>query len=319
MSHPAWFYIKYLTIMGKYSDPKSDTAGAVNETLTALKIPEIKGDVFERLKAGIKFPSKLVLSNKEHGPTIKFMKQERVHDIWNPTNGEKDVFEFLQMLQLREVVQVLLMGRLEYADIAEKVSTRFKMQKQIAPRTIELFSHYFWNVDILSTKEWEEVIYGDPLYHVYKGATNGPDHALFRAGFNPQVDGKAALKNALMHIHFRVDATRILPDCKDTADILSKLSKELKSLEEALSGGGQEISNIIKELRSFQMANEVVPTKTIGDILIAGGSVSGQQTGGKTHATIDAEPREGESTCGGACKDGQQPEGDRGESDDGDG
>lgn len=317
MSHPAWYYIKFLIIRGRHDDPKSDTAGAINETLIALKIPQIDGDVFDRLKATIKFPRKLMMHNKDHDTTIKFMKQERVHDIWNPVNGERGIFDFLQMSQPRETAQILLMGRLDYGEIAEKVTTRFRLPKQIEPRVIEMMSHYFWNVDILSTKEWDTVLWGDPRAASYSGAMHGPDHALFRAGFNPQVDGKMALKNALTHIHFRIDATRNLPDVKDTSDILSKLSKELKSLEEALSGGGQEISNIIKELRSFQMANTVMPVKTINDIIAAGGgSFSGQQDGGKTHATIDAEPGDGEVGGGSTPGDEEQAAEHGGQSDD---
>jgi hypothetical protein len=309
MSHPAWYYIKYLAIMGRYTDPKSDTLGAVNETLSALKIPEVNSGVFDRIKAGIKFPAKLMLSNKEHAATVKFMKNERVHDVWNPANGDKEVFEFLQLSKPREVAQTLLMGRLPFEDIAEKITTRFRLVKQVDPRTIQLLCHYFWNVDKLSTKEWNDVLWGDPLSHIYIGAMSSPEQALFRAGFNPQVDGKEALKVALTHLFFRIEATRSLPDCKDTSDMLSKMIKELKSLEDALSSGGQEISDIIKELRAFKIANKELPPTSINDIISAGGgSFSGQLDGGKTNATINAEPGPEEMGCGCKAGDGEPAE-----------
>jgi hypothetical protein len=60
----------------------------------------------------------------------------------------------------------------------------------------------------------------------------------------------------------RVEATRLLPDNKDTVRMLATLSKELVGVHNALYGEGAGVEDMMKELQRFIMernAPNVVP------------------------------------------------------------
>jgi hypothetical protein len=283
MAHPSTNYLKYLLVRGRYET--AETAETINETLAAYSLPPITAEEFARLDNFLKVPKGLMLNNRDHGPTIEYMKGERILSIWAPKNGEADIFQLLQFARPRETIQVLLMGGLDFALVAEKASSRHRLNPQLNPRLVEMFYHYFWNVDIASAHDWSQVLWnfeGRPDY--LAALKGGAEQALFRAGFNPEVGGIDSLRNAFSHMHFRLDATRCMPDNKDTAEIITKLSRELVSLYDTIFGGGEDMRQLLKEFRAMKLGHRDSGTKSIRD-LAANGSFSGEVKGGSGEST----------------------------------
>lgn len=277
MAHPSKYYIKYLLAEGFHKD--NDSISSVNKSLDVLGIPSVDADEFDDIKGGLSFPPNFSFRNKEHAATVKFMKAERIHDLWNPHNGDADVFRFMELKQPLETTKILILGRLDHEDIAQRVTTKHRLPKQLTGRMVQLVEHYFWNAEEVSEQEWTKLLYESCMSHTYLAAVRGGDkHALFKAGFDPEVGGKEVLRNAFTHAHFRLDATRHMPDCKDTADIIAKLSKELVNLYDAIFGEGEDLKKIMEDLHAFKMSHEDHEIPSIRE-LAGEGSFSGE--GGK--------------------------------------
>ena len=305
MSHPSIYYVRFLLVTGRSSG--SDTIASVNSTLEDLELPVFTEKDFSRAKATFAIPDKLMLSNYSHEPTAKFMRDSKIYSMWNPSDGDLEIFELLQLVRPRETAQILLMGGMKFADIAERVTVKHNLSKKISERTIELLHHYFWNTTYTSATEWHKYLWtSGPRSDLFLGALQGEEHALFKAGINQDINGKESLRNSYMHVHFRIDATRAMPTCRDTADILSKLIKEQSTLYEAIFGGGEDLKNIVKELQAFKFPDREKLTRSITDIVNAGGSFSG--VGGNTNAKVNVNTGSGEVGSSSKREDDGQPE-----------
>lgn len=276
--HPATFYIKYLLAERHAEGGLSD--GEANSALSSLGLNPVEPDEFDRLKAAfqVSLPKAFMFHNRGHAETSEFMRKERIFQLWNPSNGEREVFDFLMLARPRETAQVLLMGGLGYADIAEKVNSKYRLDASVKESTVKMLFHYFWNVDVATTVEWSRYLHDDPMKHTYLAALRGgPQHAMFRAGFNPEVGGKDVLRNAFMHAHFRLDESRHM-NTEPASAIIARLSKEISTLYEMLYGEGEDLQAIMKDLESLSMKNDDPQIPSV-DLLAATGSYSG--SGGK--------------------------------------
>lgn len=276
--HPATFYIKFL-LAERHSEGGLSN-GEANSALASLGINPVEPDEFDRLNASFRssVPSTFMFNNRGHAETSEFMRKERIFQLWAPSNGERDVFDFLLLARPRETAQVLLIGGLGYDDIAEKVTSKYRLNVSVKESTIKTLFHYFWNVDIATTAEWSTYLHDDPMRHSYMSALRGgPKHALFKAGFDPEVGGKDVLRNAYMHAHFRLDETRHM-NTDPASSIIARLSKEISNLYSMLYGEGEDTLTLLKDLEAIMMKNKDPQIPSVEDIVVTG-SYSG--TGGK--------------------------------------
>jgi hypothetical protein len=258
MAHPSSFYIKYLLAKGW---PSTENTTTINTTLQECGLLAITEDGFDSIAASMRPPKSFYVQNRTHKPTVQFMMAEKIYSIWNPTKEDKAAVELLLLPQVRETAQILLMGHVEPTEISERLFRKYN--RRITERTVETYKHYFWNVDIASFSEWAVLLHDHPLRDHYVSSLWGSkNQALFRAGFSPSVDGKRALKEAHRNLIMRLEASRILPDTKDTATIVGKLTKELVTVHTALYGDGAGIEESMRDLKKFKMerkAGNVIP------------------------------------------------------------
>jgi hypothetical protein len=249
MSHPSTYYIKYLVAKGW---PNGENPVTINQSLEDLGLLKISDEEFDRIAASLSPPKGFVPQNPSHQPTMKFMRAEKIFSIWQPSKDDKDVLDLFLVPQVKETIQILLMGRLPAEEIAIRVDKKYSRETSV--KLIEAFSHYFWNVKLASLQEWNELLYRHSLRDHYLAALWGSrNQALFRAGFSPQIDGKKALREAHRNIAMRLEASRMLPDTKDTTAILGRLSKELVMVHMALFGEGAGLEESMRDLKKFKM------------------------------------------------------------------
>jgi hypothetical protein len=305
MAHPCLYYVKFLMVTGR--DSGTDSAASIDATLKDLEFPSLEVNEYDRIRNSFKIPPKLMLCNREHEPTAKFMRDEKIYSLWDPTSVDKEIFEFITLAQPRETAQILLMGGIDFVRVAEVVTVKHRMTKQLNARTIELLHHYFWNTTHTGLNAWTKYLWGWTRGDLFIGALNGEKDAYFKADIDGEYDpnGKDALRYAFSSCHYRMRASRVLPTCKDSADIVTKISKELKALYESIYGEGEDLKNIIKELQAFKLPSNERKTRAILDIVNAGGSFSG--AGGKQNDKVNVDNRAGEVGTGNGSEDGGEP------------
>ena len=270
MAHPSSSYVKYLIV-------QAHARGAVSYdrivfTLNRLDIIRVDEGEFKFILDGIKFPDNLQFWNTDHKETADFMRQLGIYDLWNPepTMGA----EFLRLLQMPPVIdtmRVLLLGHIEAEEISEKL--KFKHKVSISANAINMYRQHLWNVDGSSFSEWIYVFtyYPHDMCNMMRAAYVGtPGQALYRAGFNPVVEGKKSMKEAHRALHFRLEATRSMIDSKDTADTVAKLSREVINIYQALCGEGSGMEETLRQFKNFEMTTNKADVTPVNEIAPAG-------------------------------------------------
>jgi hypothetical protein len=293
MNHPSEYYIRWLLAKGWANG--SESHKTVQVTLKRYGLLDVSEEAFEMIRDQFSPPAAFFFQNRKHPATAAFMREQKIHTLWAPKADEKIAIDLLRLPLVREALQILLMGRVEPKDIATRISGRYKVE--VTERTIQTYAHYFWNIDLCGFEEWSKLLYGHPLRDSYLASLVGsPNQALYRAGFSPQINGKQALRETHRALAMRIDATRRFPDTRDTALMLSALTKSLLDVHTALHGEGAGMEEMMREFLKFKMqrqkiaeghASNVVPIRE----LARGGNFSG--SGKKELAAPKEEPTDG--------------------------
>lgn len=230
-----------------------------------MQLPELLDGDFDRIENDFDPPRNFSFNNRKHKTTAEFMRVSRIYALWKPKPEESAVFELIGTPQMKETVQILLMGRLPPDQIVGRLEHKYG--KALHPRTIDTFRHYFWNVDLASADSWMTLLAKNPMRDHYLAALWGSrEQALYRAGFSPKMDGKRALREAHRALALRIEATRLFPDSKTTSQMLTTMSKELVAVHHALYGEGAGIEEALQEMRKFHLQRKdsnVIPLREI--------------------------------------------------------
>ena len=258
MAHPCHYFVKFMILQGW---PDGETVDTVNETLRSYGLPEIHTEEFDQIRQALEPPKSFNFGAQTHRLTTKFMKEERVHTLWTNKKEDMGSVDIICLPQIRETVQLLLLGRFSSREISDRIRRKFK--KTFTPRAISVFRHYFWNSDVMGMQDIRNLMFKHPMRDAFMASMYGSkSQALFRAGFSPAIDGRKALREAHRNLAMRMEATRILPDTKDTIRMVATLAKELVGVHNALHGEGAGVEDMMKELQRFIMerdAPNVVP------------------------------------------------------------
>ena len=257
MPHPAYYYVKYIIL----ADWPEATLESVNETFTGFGFPEFSEEDFTSIMDGLNPPKAFYPQSKSHRATINYLKKEEVHVLWAWKKDAQEAVDILGLPQVRETVQILLTGRVEVEEISQRIYAKYR--KLFSPKAISIYQHYFWKSELLGMQDLRLLLWTHPQRDAYIQSMMGSkNQVLFRAGFSPKIDGRKALREAHRNIAMRIEATRILPDTKDTARMLATLSKELVGVHNALYGEGAGVEDMMRELQRFVMerkAPNVIP------------------------------------------------------------
>ena len=249
MAHPSDLYIKFL--IAKNIAIKEDISDKlINIILSTFSLPLITEERFDILFDFVKPSETVRWHNPRHKFTEAWCTQLGIQELRFPSEAMRETLKLQYKPLIKEVIEILLLGKVSVEDIVVRVFKRFKVS--LSEEVIELYMKFFWNVDNCSTSQWYELLGSSPHRDQYMAALQGnKNQAVWRAGFNPQVDAQQALRDAHTMIVMRLDALRTAPDTKETADLTTKYTRELIALHTICFGEGSQMSTMIKEFKSF--------------------------------------------------------------------
>lgn len=253
MAHPSERYIRFLIAQG-IGTGEEETSETINTTLRTLRLPAINEEDFDNLVADMQPGFQVQWHNPRHKQTLEWTKKHEIYSLWDPGEDEQNLIELHIRPQVRETVEILLMGRIELEDIAYRIQRKFKID--ISAETIFSFRHYFWDVDKSSIAEWMVYLTSGGRWnrdHYLAALTGSKNQALWRAGFNPKVDASKILKDVHSSLAMRFEALRHMPDTKETSEMMTRYSKEISAVHQLIYGEGSQMEENIKELKKFRM------------------------------------------------------------------
>lgn len=273
MAHPSEYYIKYL-IAKRWplgDDQWKEFLQELDDDLRKLDLPGPTNSQAKALRDDFTPPKTFRFNDKTHQETVEFMQANKIYTLWRPGEDERKMLNLLAQHRLQFKLRVLLMGDVVEDQIVDSLSKSFGTGSDLSVKIIQIYKHYIWNYNRVSDTEWFDLLHRNVNRDQYLAAIRcSQDQAMWRAGFEPKVEGKEALKDAYRIIHFRLEATRWMTDTKETAEITAKYAKELVGIYNTLFAEGAGFEEMLKRFSKFLLVPEEQKIKALAEIASEG-------------------------------------------------
>jgi len=166
VKHPSRNYINYL--ISKRSLGARDIwnqlvklglPAPVEASDLSLSAVSIYIEKLRQLQSSTLFPPGYNPTDPKHAPTIDFLKQKKIYDVWAKDPFVWRAFDLLDMPAVKRTVEIMLLGPLSYSAIARRVAKRYGLDLHIMnTRVVQCYAHYFWDFNALDKAEWMELL-----------------------------------------------------------------------------------------------------------------------------------------------------------------
>lgn len=163
LRHPARRYIHYL--FSRRSLGVADIIGHIADLGFPVpqSAPELKAFVLlvTKERQHMKFPPDFdPMAVDMNDGTRAFLTHWRIGDMWANHPDAAMAAELLHVVQVRRMIETLLLGPLTMNAIAKHVRTRFGISPELLHvGVIRAYAHYFWDYSSMTTPEWREMIW----------------------------------------------------------------------------------------------------------------------------------------------------------------
>jgi hypothetical protein len=186
----------------------------------------------------------------DFGPTRAWVRRQRIMSLAKEEKYAVQGRNLLGDTRARPIIEALLLANMLPADVA--ISVKTLTGKEVSKRAIDMFRHYFWNADLLSTKQWHEYFREHPNGKVLKSCyARGPEFALWKMGHRPELEQKAVMRGLFNEATMRFFETTSMPNTKDTALTAKLWAENIFRATEELNKTGDAVQQVIDGLRDI--------------------------------------------------------------------
>jgi hypothetical protein len=147
---PAEYFYKYLIV-----HPEGYDNHGIEEILEDNQIDYLGDDYVNKLRGKLKIPEPFFPTVGTHTPSLNFLCDEQILQLYQPENETPGALDLLEAPRAREFVETMLLSHAPLEAIAKTV-TRYG--QRCNKRTIELYSHFFWNVTLLDSTQMKTLL-----------------------------------------------------------------------------------------------------------------------------------------------------------------
>ena len=268
--HPSEFFIKYLLI----KDEKVGNA-TILKTLEDWGFLSPQDTYLEFLRQDIEKPVPFDPTNKLHRPSMKYLRDQRVHELFFPTDAVEEAWAILSDPNKRLVVEQLLLSRLDLKSAIHRINkTRNWL---LTADGVSMFQHFFWNVPLLTFDEWGRFLYGrTAMYDRYMGLLTAPPQlAYHHLRLEQTLESKRMIQRTQEIAFFALEEVAQKPGVSvEKVKAIGVLGKTVIECHNALSTSDMALKDVLKQFERFRMEH---PQSAPPDIkqLAPGGNFSG--------------------------------------------
>jgi len=157
--------------------------------------------------------------------------------------------EILGDTKIRPIVETLIISDASLEDISKY--TQELTGTKLPKKSIDMYRHYFWNRQLLSSKEWLDFLdtypNGDILKKCYK---QGLEYALWRIGYRVELSQQDVLRGVFHESAMRFFETSSSPNNRDTAMTAKMWAENIFKATEELNRTGDEVRQVLDELKN---------------------------------------------------------------------
>ena len=183
---PAENYIKYLVV-----HPDAFTTDDIRERLLDEGLDFISNAYIDKLRTKLKPPKPFFPNKRTHAASLNFILRERINGMFQRNDLINRAIELLNTPRAKEFVEAMILVHVPRSAIAAFVTQHRGVY--CTPSVLELYEHYFWNINLLDTTQMRVLL----ELRVDTAVANTPELA-----------GKTAL---LKHAYFK-DARKVAAD-----------------------------------------------------------------------------------------------------------
>ncbi len=250
--HPSELFLKYCMTLPRQEAAHDGWIAMYTEHLGFPK-PDFTYLMWLRAEFTRNIPANFQPTNKYHKESVQFLKTEQIYGLHHPDATVMACFNLLISPRPRQLVEDLLLGRLEPKEVAKKVNAR--LSEYFTTEVIEVYAHYFWNCGLLKVDDWatllKEVDYRRE--HTMAILQVGPAMALHKHGFQQHIDSKAVLQEMQETIYFDFRDWKSQARSPLRTKALSTLARSAVLIDERLAEADSALKESLKAFEQFRM------------------------------------------------------------------
>jgi hypothetical protein len=255
MKHPSELFIKFLLVSGYKDD-------SIKETLKEYGLPPILEEMhdgyLDKLRADIliQSPKNFTLADDSE-EAIKFLNSFKIYGLIHPDSSVNACLKILDNPQARMDTFLGLLGKIDETELCTHIGAKFRLD-DITPRVIQLLSHYYFDVNTLSTSEWAKIFEsmqdGNDSDGYAACLRGGAIVACYRIGIERNVTIKEVVKEAVTALYVSLQEVRGWPASSSKIKVLSDTVSALAKAHVVINTADQELAAVAAELRQFKLA-----------------------------------------------------------------
>ena len=255
MNHPSELFIKSLIVDGRSNEE-------VIETLEEFTLPGIGEEELVDYLLGMRTRLKGKINLPAGDARDKVLREEKIYFLLHPDAVVASCTRILDCCAAKRDIYISLIGRLPHDEIAEHLNSLYGLA--ISGRTVEVFSHYYFNVNSLSHDDWDKVLEDIPGADgaFYKsGLEGGATVAAYKLGRDRSITIREAVHEAVAGLYASLQEVRGWSASPIKIKMLTDTITALSKAHSVINTADQELATVARELKQFKL--ERSGTKTI--------------------------------------------------------
>jgi hypothetical protein len=255
MRHPSELFIKFL-IVSKYDDDK------IKDQLSEYGLPPLldehhDGYLFKlRSEIVITTPHNFMIGDISD-ESVKFLKDIKIYGLVHPDTVVNSCLPILDNPQAKQEVFLGLLGKIPDEHLATHIARKFELD-MVSARVIQVFSHYYFNPNILSIDDWCKLFESMQVGNDAKGyeacLVGGASVASYRIGIEQNITIKEVVKEAVTALYVSLQEIKHWPASSSKIKVLSDTVSALAKAHVVINTADQELAAVAAELKQFKLA-----------------------------------------------------------------
>jgi hypothetical protein len=202
---------------------------------------------------------------------MQYIRDQQVYEFFHPTPAFLEAQTFLTDTTKRMMVEQALLARFDLKLIAQKLNKKYAWH--LTEGALEAYSHYFWNVKLLTFDEWGRYLYErSALYDRYMALLQAEQRtAFFLMRFEQAIESKKVIQRAMEISAFTLEQVNDVPGVRnDKVKAIGILTKAINDCHASLSTSDMALTGVLKEFERLHMVHPELPPKNILQLAPAG-------------------------------------------------
>lgn len=272
--HPADNFIRFLMLQDR-----NIADGDIQKRLTDLGFLTADPTELPLLRNALPMePGDFQPYNKAHRPTVRFLREMKVYELFHPSEAMVDAQEILGDPERRMAVEQILLARLDLKVLAQKINAKHGWH--LTADAMELFRHYFWNVPALTLDDWGRYMFKrTAMYDKYMSLLlASPTLAFYHLRLDQNIESKRMIQDVQRIAHATILELAEKPGSSiDKVKGIKLLGSVVIDAHNALSTSDMALKDVLKQFEHWRMEHPQVTPPTMKQ-LAENGSFSGLST-----------------------------------------